>query len=149
MTTYAKQTYSELCEFLDLLGNQYKSKIPTKLLELFETNRSNDYTPHINPNVPIKEQNLMSDTLALIALLNLKYWCTDTNEIERLKSVYNQNENLYKKELEEKVDINRIFNNRKNQQKYENTTSTDMVVYNHLPFYKRFFMKLKEIFKFK
>ena len=103
MTTYAKQTYSELCEFLDLLGNQYKSKIPTKLLELFETNRSNDYTPHINPNVPIKEQNLMSDTLALIALLNLKYWCTDTNEIERLKSVYNQNENLYKKELEEKM----------------------------------------------
>ncbi len=99
MNTYTKETYSEICEFLRLIGNKYVNKIPSKLLQLFEKNQSNDYIPHINPNIPIKEQSLNEDTLAIIALLNLKYWCNDKDERNRLKGIYKSNEYIYQEKL--------------------------------------------------
>jgi len=103
MNTYTKEIYSEICKFLRLIGNKYVNKIPSKLLQLFEKNQSNDYIPHINPNIPIKEQSLNEDTLAIIALLNLKYWCND----ERKKDILAMLERNQKK-YEDKV--NDIFN---------------------------------------
>ena len=88
MSTYTKETYSEVCEFLGLLGAYYISKLPNKLVELFEENKSEEYVPHIKTNIPIKDQSLSEDTLAIIAVLNLQYWCEDENEIKRLKEVY-------------------------------------------------------------
>ena len=37
----------------------------------------------------------MEETLAIIAMLNLKYWCEDKNERERLKQIYRNNEKEY------------------------------------------------------
>ena len=49
--------------------------------------------------------------MALIALLNLQYWCKDEKEKERLKQVYASNENRYQEELREKYNPNNIFKN--------------------------------------
>lgn len=113
MSTYTKETYSEICEFLELVGNKYVNKIPGKLLQLFEENKSNDYVPHINPNIPIKEQSLNEDTLAIIALLNLKYWCDDEDEISRLTEIYKSNERIYQEKLKEQFNYDNIFKDKK------------------------------------
>ena len=97
-----KQAYAEIDEFLELLDEQTRNEVPIKLRQLFKEEKDKEYHKQINPNIPIKEQNLKSETLALIALLNLQYWCKDENEKERLKQVYSNNENKYQKELEEK-----------------------------------------------
>ena len=97
-----KQAYAEIDEFLELLDEQTRNEVPIKLRQLFKEEKDKEYHKQINLDIPIKEQNLKSETLALIALLNLQYWCKDENEKERLKQVYSNNENKYQKELEEK-----------------------------------------------
>lgn len=144
MSNYAKESYSEICEFLGLIGNKYVSKIPSKLLQLFENNKSKDYIQHINPNIPIKDQSLNENTLTMIAMLNLKYWCEDEKEIQRLKAVYENNENLYQEELIEKFNPTNVF---KKEKEYEKVNTTEMVEYKPLPFYKKWINKIKDILR--
>ena len=141
MSTYTKETYSEVCEFLGLLGAYYISKLPNKLVELCEENKSEEYVPHIKTNIPIKDQSLSEDTLAIIAVLNLQYWCEDENEIKRLKEVYKKNEEEYQRTLQEKYNSDDIFKNKRKQ--YEPTNTTEMVEYKSLPFYKRWINIIK------
>lgn len=81
------------------------------LREFFKKEKDNNYHKGINPNISIKEQNLKKETLALIALLNLQYWCKDEKEKERLKQVYANNENKYQEELRKKYNPDNIFKN--------------------------------------
>lgn len=110
-----KQAYSEIDEFLSLLDEKTRNEVPSKLREFFKKEKDNNYHKGINPNTPIKEQNLKNETLALIALLNLQYWCKDENEKERLKQVYANNENQYQEELREKYNPDNIFKKNNNQ----------------------------------
>lgn len=135
MRKYTKETYSEICEFLELIGDKYVSMIPTQLLQAFEKNKSEHYIPHINPNIPVDEQSLNKDTLTIIALLNLKYWCKDKQELERLKSVYKNNEEVYQNKLREKYNYDNIFKNRlKEHKQYEIIEFVDNKTF---PFYKK------------
>ena len=104
-----RQAYSEIDEFLDLLTEEEKNQIPSKLREYFKKEKDSEYHKGINPNIPIKDQNLKSETLALIALLNLQYWCKDEAEKERLKQVYADNERKYQEELRAKYNPDEIF----------------------------------------
>ena len=129
MTTYTKEVYSELYEFLGLIDYKYVKKIPSKLLRFFEENRSESYIPHIKPDIPVKEQSFNEGTLAIIALLNLKYWCEDENEIRRLKQVYKNNEDRYQEKLREKFDYSNIFEKRNKNNTSENK---EMVEYKEI-----------------
>lgn len=97
-----RQAYSEIDEFLGLITDEERNKIPEKLREFFRVNKDKYYTKHINPDIPIKSQSLKEETLAIIAFLNLKYWCEDETEKERLKAIYLENERKYQEQLKEK-----------------------------------------------
>ena len=94
-----RQAYSEVDEFLGLISNEHRNKIPKKLREFFREEKDTNYIKGINPNVPIKNQKLKEETLGIIALLNLQYWCEDENEKKRLKEV---NLNISIEDMEEK-----------------------------------------------
>jgi len=47
--------------------------------------------------------------LAIIALLNLRYWCKNEAEKKRLQTIYAQNEKEYQDMLYEKYNPNNIF----------------------------------------
>ena len=93
-----RQAYTEIDNFIELLDEYNKNKIPQKLREYFKKEKDGEYIKNINPNQPIKEQNLKEETLALIAMLNLQYWCEDENEKQRLKAIYAENERKYQEE---------------------------------------------------
>ena len=105
-----RQAYSEVDEFLSLLGEEQINKVPKQLRELFREEKDHNYTKNINPNTPIKDQNLMEETLAIIALLNLEYWCEDEQEKERLRKIYSNNEKAYNEVFQIAFDPNKIFN---------------------------------------
>ena len=110
-----RQSYSEIDEFLNLLDEETRNEIPKKLREIFKNEKDNQYHKEINPNIPIEEQNLKEETLAIIALLNLKYWCKDEKEKKRLEEIYANND----KKFQGKINTENIFNNR-NIKKEEN-----------------------------
>ncbi len=148
MITYTKEVYSELYEFLELIDYKYIVKIPNKLLQFFEDNRSENYIPHIRANIPVKEQSFNEGTLAIIALLNLKYWCEDEKEIKRLKQVYKTNEEKYQEKLKEQFDYNNIFEERNKNNKKENK---EIVEYKKIKLYQKviYIIKKKIISLFK
>lgn len=109
-----RQAYSEIDEFLGLITEEKRNEIPKKLRQFFKEEKDNDYHKNINVNIPIKDQNLKEETLAIIALLNLQYWCKDEKEKQRLQQIYANNENKYQAELREKYNPDNIFKKKEN-----------------------------------
>lgn len=107
-----RQAYSEIDEFLSLLKDEEINKVPKKIRDLFKEEKDKNYKKIIDPNKPIKEQNLKEETLALIALLNLQYWCEDEQEKERLKEIYAKNEKLYEEAFQIEFNSDKIFKNK-------------------------------------
>lgn len=108
MNIETRQAYSEVNTFLELIGEEMKNKIPVKLRKFFKREMDKNYIPTINANIPIKEQNLKRKTIAIIAGLNLQYWCKEERKQELLK-IYSNNEKKYQEELREKYNPDNVF----------------------------------------
>lgn len=107
--TKTRQAYSEIDEFLGLLSEEQRNEIPKKLRDFFKEEKDQEYFKNIDKDIPIKDQNLKEETLVIIALLNLQYWCKDEEEKKRLQEIYAQNEKEYQDMLYEKYNPNDIF----------------------------------------
>lgn len=115
MTESTRQAYTETDNFIELLDDYNKNKVPKKLRDFFKKEKDNNYTKVIDANIPIQEQNLKDETLALIAMLNLQYWCEDEDEKQRLKMIYSNNEMKHQKRLREMYNPENIFQSKKEQ----------------------------------
>ena len=146
-----RQAYSEIDEFIGLLTVNKQNEIPKKLRDFFKEQKDKEYVKNINPNIPIKEQNLLEETLALIAMLNLQYWCKDEQEKERLKNIYAENERKYQDELREKYNPDNLFKKQKSETlNLENNTITEetaIIEYKEKNFLQKIFDKIKHLFK--
>ena len=142
-----RRAYSEIDEFLGLLSEEQRNKIPQKLREFFKEEKDQEYKKGINPNVAIKEQELKEETLGIIALLNLQYWCEDDKEKQRLKQVYAQNEENYQKVLQEKYNSDNLFK-KDNLQQEENIITNEVAIIEYKkPLFKRIINRIKRIFR--
>lgn len=99
------KAYSEVYEFINVLGDKYKKQIPEELYLNIQSGRDKTYTPEYNINQEVTSSTFSKEAFALISILNLKYWCNDESEVSRLKSVYMKNEELE----EEKISPSNIF----------------------------------------
>lgn len=142
-----RQAYSEIDEFLDLLSPERRNKIPQKLQQLFKNEKDKNYIKGINPNVSIKEQALKEETLSIIALLNLQYWCDNAAEKERLEKIYADNEKKYQDMLQEKYNPDNLFKNKQSQNLVENTEEISLVPIKEKNFILKLFDKIKNMFK--
>ncbi len=149
LSVATRQAYSEIDTFIELLDEYNKNKIPQKLRLFFKKNKDINYIKEINPNRPIDEQNLKNETLALIAMLNLKYWCESEEEKERLKSIYEKNEIKYQEELREKYNPDNIFKNKEEKTESEEIPNTAIVEYKKDTIFEKIKRFLSNIFKIK
>lgn len=111
LSTVTRQSYSEVNGIINLLDKREREKIPVKLREYFEKEKDIKYIKEIDASIPLKEQGLKRETIAIMAMLNLNYICDDENERRILKEKYERNEVIYQKELSEKYNVNNIFKN--------------------------------------
>lgn len=150
--------YAELLEVLSLMEEEYVNRIPKKLMNIFETYKSSDYSNHINPEVPLEEQDISEKTSALLAMLMLNYWCDSEEQKAALKSTLEENERKYQEELKEKYNPDNIFKNNNQAINQEATSSTISeqstntissnpaelpMDYNSFPWYKKIITKVK------
>ena len=109
LSTTTRQAYSEVNEIINLLDKDDRQKIPLKLRKYFEREREKDYKKSINLDIPIKEQNLKRETIAIVTMLNLKYICSNEEERAKLRKQYEENEQIYQKKLSEKYNVDNLF----------------------------------------
>ena len=144
-----RQAYSEIDEFLGLLTEEQREKIPRKLREFFKEEKDSNYIKGIKVDIPVNQQNFKEETLAIIALLNLQYWCQDESEKQRLKSIYASNERVYQEMLQVKFNPDDIFKKRtmhKEDEMTDETSSVKMIEYKE-PIIKRIINKIKNFLK--
>ncbi len=147
MNIETRQAYSEVNKFLELIGEEMTNKIPLKLRNFFKREMDQNYIPTINTNIPIKEQNLKRKTIAIIAGLNLQYWCKEDRKQELLE-IYSNNEKKYQEELREKYNPDDIFK-RSIKIAEEDTLSTEnmqLSVVEEIRWYKKIVEKIMRFF---
>lgn len=109
MNIKTKEIYSEVYQVLNLLGNEYIDKLPKSLFNMLEEKRDINYEPKYTEDIPLNKQNIKNETLSIIALLHLNYWCENVNEKNELNQMLKNNEDRYQDELRKKYDPDNIF----------------------------------------
>ena len=149
LSVNTRQAYTEIDNFIELLDEYNRNKVPKKLREFFKKEKDDTYSKVINPNIPIKDQNLKEETLALIAMLYLQYWCEDENEKRRLKKIYSDNEIKHQQKLREMYNPENVFKTKQKQELIENEISSEEIKENvAMVEYKKetFIEKIKKFF---
>ena len=92
-------------------------------------------------------------TYAILALLNLNYWCKDENEKKELIAIYAENDKKREAELREKYNPDNLFKKKELQE--ENVEqknveeNTALIEYRESNLLKRIINKIMSFFRFK
>ena len=131
-----------IVEILDILENSndniYK-KIPKKLIEFWQKNKSTTYKPQLDHSKSLNEMNLKEKTKDIITMIYINYLCNES-EKEATKNIIKENEKKHQLMLMEKYNTNNIFKNK------ENVECLEIVKYKESKF-KKFINKLKDFLK--
>lgn len=148
MIVNRKKSYVEILEILKHMDKVYVDKIPKKLIDFFKENKANDYDFKYDSTVEIGQQKLNDNTLALLAMLNLNYWCDSEEHKKELIKKYTENEQRYQKEIREKYNPDNIFKEQKQKKRIEediDKKDVAMIEYKE-SILKKVINKLKSIF---
>lgn len=142
--------YSEVFEILNLLDKDYKEKVPDKVRTFFEEERLQDYKPEIDTDTPLIDQNLKRETIVLLAILNLNYWCDTPEEKQEILEELSNNQKE-KQEFLEKYNPDNLFKNKQNNEieneKIIDTQEVSIVEYKKQGVFKRILDKITKFFK--
>ncbi len=147
MNVQTQEMYSEVYSILNLLGENYIKKLPVSLFNMIKEEKRQDYNPKYDSKINLEQQNIKRETLSMIALFHLNYWCNSDEEKNELKTLFKTNEEKHQAEIREKYNPDNLFKKRNSQQE-ENiiTDEVSMVEYKE-PFFKRIFNKIKRMFR--
>lgn len=70
------KVYSEVYSILNMLGDQYISKLPQDIIDLIESNKEDEYIKVYSIDT-IKNENINEEALELISYFNIEYWNND------------------------------------------------------------------------
>lgn len=139
-----KEAYSEINMILPLLEDELINKIPESIKNFFETEKDNEYRAYIDANKPFDEQQLKRETIILLTMLKLRYWCENEKEKQELIQELSNNDIELKKVLNQKYDFNEIF---KQNVKFEtNTNAVELIEQTSKNLIQRIIEKLKSKF---
>ena len=136
--------YSEVYEVLNLMEDEDKERVPQEVRDFFEEQRMKEYKPNIRTDIPLTEQNLKRETVVLLTILVINYWCDSEEEKQSFIDELEKNEKI-KKELQEKYNPDNLFKNRKKTKEdvvMEQVENVEMIQYK-----ENLFTKLKKWFE--
>ena len=135
--------YSEIFEILSLMEEEDKEKVPQEVRDFFEEQRMKEYKPKIRTDIPLTEQNLRRETVVLLTILVINYWCDSEEEKQSIIDELEKNEKI-KMELQEYNPDNLFKNRRKTKEDVviEQVKNVEMIQYQ-----ENLFTKLKKWFE--
>jgi len=101
--------YSEVWAIINMLEDSVADRIPFKVKHFFEEERLKEYKPQIDATRPLTEQDLKRKTLAILALLNVNYWCNNEKERDFYLREMAKNDNKPFDKEDTSWDLERIF----------------------------------------
>lgn len=138
--------YSEVYEILNLLESEYKEKVPNKVIIFFEENKLKDYTPKIDTNIPLINQNLKRETIIILAILSLNYWCDTPDEKQQFLDEFAKNEKE-KQELLEMYNPDNLFKNKNEKEDIIIEQNVLPIEYKQQGMFRRILEKIFRLFR--
>ena len=86
------QIYAEVYAVLSVLGADYISKIPQNIFQIIDKKRDKEYELKLNEELPLEEQTLSKEAIALLASIKLDYWCETEQEKQELCNLLRLND---------------------------------------------------------
>lgn len=121
MENTQKMAYAEVGRILDILGDNYKKKVPSKIRELFYK----EDNPQVDINLSnINDKKISRKALIILSVLNLKYWEDNPQKKQRLKIAYLENEVKYREKFKE----NSWLNEKKKEEIKTASVTTELTV---------------------
>ena len=145
-----QETYSEVYCILNMLGENYIKRLPNSLYKIIRDSKSSTYNPQYSKEKSLNEQNIKRESLSMIALFHLNYWCNSNEEKEQLKQLFKNNEEKHQAEIREKYNPDNLFKNRKQEITTESQpfiNDVAIVKYKEKNFLQKIFDKIKYLFK--
>ena len=139
--------YSEVYSILNLLGSSYITKLPKSLFKMIEEEKSSTYNLQYSEDQSLSEQNIKRESLSMIALFHLNYWCNSDEEKEQLKQLLKNNEEKHQAEIREKYNPDNLFKNNKQETIQEaNVNSNNLAIVEYKEsILKKFINKIKSL----
>lgn len=109
MTKKRREAYVEVLEILKHMDKREVAKVPLDLREFFERNASKEYKFYIDTSKPLEEQSLKENTINILAMLNINYWCKDEEHKQKLLKEYRKNDLKHQEELRNKYNVDNLF----------------------------------------
>ena len=146
MNVQTQEIYSEVYSILNLLGESYIKKLPVSLFNMIKEEKRQDYNPKYDSEINLEQQSIKRETLSIIALFHLNYWCNSDEEKNEIRTLFKTNEKKHQAEIREKYNPDNLFKKHSLQQEESTITNEVAMVEYKEPLFKRIINKIKIIF---
>ena len=147
MNNINSEIYVDISVIISMMPTEMKSKISNSFINFIENNKSNNYVSNINPNIPLKEQNIRKETKEMLGIIYRDYLC---NEEEKINLLQEEKRELTKLEDEKREIYNpdNIFkkNNLKDNNEEKSIKDEVSIVEYKESIIKRIITKIKNLF---
>lgn len=139
-----KIAYAEVDEILNCIEESYRSRVPKKVRLFFHEERDKEYKVSIDTNKPLENQNLKRQTIVLLAMINLNYWCDSEEEKQELINELKKNDNLVSNGS---IDVFDSINNKSDGSEEKSIVNNGLQVYEKTNIFKKVLAKILRLFK--
>lgn len=146
MNENTKKVYSEVYQVLNVLGDEYIRRLPKSLYNMLEEKRDTTYNPKYTDEITLDMQNINKESLNILALLQLNYWCDSYEEKLELQNILEENEKIHEENLRKKYNSENLFKNKKNVYTKEAIENNMAIVEYKENIFRKFINKIKNIF---
>ena len=147
---YAKAC-TEVLMLIPYIDKQYSKKISSNFISLMKEISDKEYTPDIDINKKIKEQKLLKETRAILALIYRDYICTKEERETLLLQEKEESEKIEKEKQEKyNIDFEKIAEKRREKsiiEKVQTESPNALIEVQEEKWYKKIISKILNFFK--
>ena len=143
MEKESQLAYAEVDAILDMLETEAVEKIPLKVREFFKKEKDKNYIPKISEDFSdIDNIELMRETICLLTILDINYWCETEEEKQLILNKLKDNDRIKEEELRERYNPDNIFKNKNKLDESINNESVALIEYKEKSIFKKILNKI-------
>lgn len=150
MNKVNSEVYVDISIIIKMMPEEMRNKLSKKFIEFIENNKSTNYNSNINPEIPLKEQELRQETKEMLGIIYRDYLCSKEERARLIREEEIELEHI-EEEKRKQYDPDNIF--KRDNRNLEEKEKPDLKEYNVItykePLIKRILNKLKSIFRIK
>jgi hypothetical protein len=145
MEKESQLAYAEVDAILNMLETEAVEKIPLKVREFFKNEKDKKYIPKFSENFfDIDNIELMRETICLLTILDINYWCETEEEKQLILNKLKDNDRIKEEELKERYNPDNIFKrkDKENENININPENVALIEYKEKSIFKKILNKI-------